>query len=126
MSKPKFKIGVVYAFLNEEAEHEYSAKYEQNKDFAELLAAHGDTFTVCEYNDRNGLVSSVIFGDGTVCTRVYTDELVIFNTELRFFKEVGERAPSVVIPPELVMNISIHSRGQAIAAIAAIQGAYQC
>ncbi len=64
------------------------------------------------------------FVESSECDEVGGEDLVIFDSEFKYFTEVG--TSENVIPTDLVMNLSIHNRGQAIAAIAALQSAYQC
>ena len=120
----KFKVGVEYKFINEDAESEYSSRYSINKDFVDAVNAHGGTFLIEEYDHKNNRVVSVMFTDGTTCDEVLDEDNIIFESEYKYFTEVGNSVEA--IPNELIMNLSIHNRGQAIAAIAALQSAYQC
>ncbi|AUV57634.1 hypothetical protein KP1_275 [Klebsiella phage KP1] len=119
-----FKEGVQYKFVNDEAEEEFSSRYEVNEDFVYELYENGGSFTVTKVDHQNNRVSGIMWANGTECDEVGGEDLVIFDSEFKYFTEVGTSAN--VIPTDLVMNLSIHNRGQAIAAIAALQSAYQC
>lgn len=119
-----FKEGVQYKFVNDEAEEEFSSRYEFNEDFVYELHENGGSFTVTKVDRQNNRVSGITWANGTECDEIDGEDLVIFDSEFKYFTEVGTSAN--VIPTDLVMNLSIHNRGQAIAAIAALQSAYQC
>lgn len=119
-----FKEGVQYKFVNDEAEEEFSSRYEVNEDFVYELYENGGSFTVTKVDRKKNRVTEIVWANGMTCAYVGGEELIIFDSESKYFTEVGTSAN--VIPTDLVMNLSVHNRGQAIAAIAALQSAYQC
>lgn len=119
-----FKEGVQYKFINSEAEAAFSARYEVNEDFVYELHENGGSFTVTKINRHKKAVIEITWANGIPCNEISGEDLIIFDSEYSHFTEVGNSVEA--IPNELIMNLSIHNRGQAIAAIAALQSAYQC
>ena len=119
-----FKEGVQYKFVNSEMEAEFSSRYTINEEFADMLHANGGSFTISKINQHKKRVIEIIWANGIPCYEIDGEDLTIFDSEYQYFTEVGTSAN--VVPNELIMNLSVHSRSQAIAAIAALQSAYQC
>ncbi len=119
-----FKEGVQYKFVNREAEEEFSSRYEVNEDFVYELHENGGSFTVTKVDHKKNRVVEIVWANGMTCAEIDGEELVIFDSEFKHFTAVG--TSTNVVPTDLVMNFSVHNRGQAIAAIAALQSAYQC
>lgn len=119
-----FKVGVQYKFINREAEEEFAERYTMNKDFVYEINDNGHSFIVTKVNPAEERVVEIMWANGTQCDEIGANDLVIFDSEYRFFIETGIKRE--ITETELVMTLVIHNRSQAMDAVNAIKGAYNC